>query len=476
MVETERSIFRNTAFSAAGRGAGDLFAFLFLIVFARSFGNATLGEFAFAMAVGGILAMFVVLGINSLLVREIAKSPAEGPRLVGAIAGLQLLIAVLMFGCLFLLSRLLDGGERGRQILLIMGLYQLVYTLGMVFKSYFRAREQMQFSAFLEAGHKALILALGLTALVLTRQPQIALLAYPVAAVAMYAAGFALVKQRHAAPRPHLDLDLSRRWFLASLSLFAFTAIGVLELRAGIIFLGATGNTAAVGLYAAGDRLISAASLLLVMFNGAVFPVMSRLTDSPAELNRLFARCLRLAVILALPAATAIILLREAIIELVFGAGFAPAADVLGILAAAMVPGAINGLSTMLLIARHRLRALLKIQLLGLTTFFAAMAMFVTTGSFTGLAWSVLIVKLVICVSSISYLHRRDHALALWSILRGPLAATTGMVTAFVLSNQLPLALRLALVAAAGLLMLVVFKGVERHDLAYVRRIFGKDR
>lgn len=474
MVDNERSIFRNTAFSAAGRGAGDLFAFLFLIVFARSFGTDALGEFSFAMAAGALLAMLVVLGINSLLVREIAKAPAEGPRLVGAVAGLQLLIAALMFGALFLLGKVLVDGERGRQIFLIVGLYQLLYTLGMVFRIYFRAREQMQYSAALEAGHKSLILALGLIGIWFTGQAQIALLAYPLAAAAMYVAGFALLQQQHATPRLHLDLELSRRWFLASLPLFAFHAIGVLELRAGIIYLGTAGDTAAVGLYAAGDRLVSAASLLLVMFTGAVLPVMSRLTTAPEQLKQLFARCLRLAVTLALPVATAIVLLREPIIELVFGAAFAPAADVLGILAASMVPAAINGLSTMLLIVRHRLAALLKIQLLGLAVFFGAMATLVATGGFTGLAWSVLITKLVICFASLGYLRRQGHAVPLRPILRGPLASSAGMVAVFMLSAPLPLALQLVCTAAAGAVMLVAFKGIEMHDLAYLRRIFGK--
>ncbi|CAN5347477.1 flippase [soil metagenome] len=474
MVHNERSIFRNTAFTAAGRGAGDLFAFLFLIVFARTYGDDALGEFSFAMAVGALLTLLVLLGMNSLLVREIAQQPAEGPRLVGSLAGLQLLLAALVFGGLLLVSGFVVDGSTRRQILLIVILYQLVHALCLPFTGYFRAREQTQYGAALEAGHKALILALGTIAVLAAAPPQIALIAYPLAAVAMYAGGYTLVTKRHAAPQLRVDLTLSRRWIRTSLPLFVFSILGVLELRAGIIFLGATGDAAAVGLYAAGDRLISAASLLLVMFNGAVFPVMSRLAATPVELARLLARCVRLAVMFAVPVATALILLREPLIELVFGEAFGHAADVLGILAAAMVPAAVNGLGTMLFVAEHRLPAMLKIQLLGVATFFAAMTVFVTTRSFTGLAWSVLIMKLVISIATLIYLHRIGHGLPLWTILRGPLAASAGMIAVFLLSAELPLALRLALMAAAAPVMLVVCKGVEPHDLAYVRRILGK--
>lgn len=474
MVENERSIFRNTAFSTAGRGAGDLFAFLFLIVFARHFGSDALGEFAFAMAIGALLAAFVSLGVNSMLVREIAKAPAEGPRLVGAMAGHQLLIGAAMFGILFLLSRLLADGERSRQILLVVGLYQLLYALGTVFTSYFRAREQTQFGAGLEAGHKAAILVLGLLAIFLIGQPEVALLAYPLAGLAMYAAGFALLQRQHATPRLHLDWSLSRNLIIASLPLFAYQAVAVLRLRAGIIFLGSTGDAAAVGMYAAGDRLVTAASLLFLMFNGAVLPVMSRLTESRDELRQLLARCLRLAVTLALPVATVIVLFRGPIIELAFGAAFLPAADVLGILALSMVPAAISGICVMLLIARDRLSALLKIQLLGLVVFLAAMGFLARDGNYTGLAWAVLLAKLVVCIATVAYQQRYGDAVPLWPMLRGPLAAAGGMLGAFMLSTSLPLMFQVTVTVAAGAAMLVAFKGIELHDLAYLRRIIGR--
>jgi PST family polysaccharide transporter len=258
------------------------------------------------------------------------------------------------------------------------------------------------------------------------------------------------------------------------LPLFAVTVIGVVQVRAGIIVLGSTGDAAAVGLFAAGDRLIAAASLLFLMFHGAVFPVMSRLASSPDELNPLLARCLRLTVTLVLPASVVIALLREPLISVIFGPEFLPAADVLGILAFAMVGAALNGLFSMLMIARHWLRDLLLIQLLGLIVFAAAMAVLIPALGYLGLAWAVLILKLTIGAASLAYLRRRGHGVALWPLLRGPLAASAGMAAVFLMSTALPFALRLLLAAAAGAVLLFLFKGVEMHDLAYLRRILGR--
>lgn len=473
MVENERSIFRNTGFSVIGRGIGDLATFLFLVVFARSFGSETLGEFSFAMAVGGILAGLVVPGFGTLLVREVARNPADGPRLVGAVAGLQLLIAACLFATLLGFGGSLIHSVRAWQILLILSAYHLLYTAGMPFRHYFRAREQTQFSAALEAGHKVIILLGGLVLITLIRRAEVVLLIYPLAAVCMYAGGYALLTQSHSAPRLHIDFDMSRRWSVASLPLFMTSILGVVEVRAGIIYLGSLDDTAAVGLFAAGDRLVAAAGLLFLMFNSALFPVMSRLSGSAVEANELLARCQRLAVTVALPVATTIVLLRQPIIELFFGRGFAAAADVLGILAIGMVGTAIAGPANILMLATHRLKAVLGIQLLSLTCYFVAMSLLIPRLGFLGLALSILILNLVSSLSVVVYLQRHGHAVPYWSMLRAPLAAAIGMVAVFELANALSLAVQIVLMVAAGALLLAAFGGVTRHDIAYLRRILG---
>jgi O-antigen/teichoic acid export membrane protein len=474
VVANERSILRNTLFAAAGRGGGDLCTFLFVIALARVYGSDALGQLSLGMAVGAVLALFVTLGINTLLVREIAKRPGEAAHFVGVVAALQLAVAAAALAVLVTLAALLAADEAGRQILLIMGLYQLVYALSQIFSSYFRAREQTQYAALLEAGHKAGILGLGLIALAIFPQPQMVLLVYPLAALGAYAAGYLLMKSHQAAPRLRLDLSLSYEWFVASLPLFALNAIAVLELRAGFIYLGSVADAGVVGLYAAADRLAVAASLGISMFASAILPVMSRLSASRIELDALLGRCLRMAMLFSAPVATIIVLLREPIIMLVFGEAFLPSATPLGVLVAAMVPASISSVIVMLLTARGLLGALLKIRLAALALYVGAMLVCVPAIGFVGLAWSVLVSKIFACVMFLIYMHRCGHTPRLRLIARGPLAACAGMIAAYWFADALAPAARIAGTLAAGLAALILFRGVEAHDLAYFRRIVGR--
>ncbi len=476
MVDNGRSIFRNTGFSLVGRGIGDLSTFLFLVIFARSFGSQTLGEFSVAMAIGGIVAALLLPGFGTLLVREVARNPADGPRLVGAVAGLQLPVAGCLFAGLALSAGLFAEGQRARQILLIMGAYQLLYTLGMAYRHYFRAREQAQFSAGLEAAHKVLILLGGLSLIAVVPRAEVALLVYPVAALCMYAGGYALLRVRHSAPRTHIDPDLSRRWFLASLPLFMTSILAVIEMRGGIIYLGSIGDSSAVGLYAAGERLLAAAALPFLMFNGALFPVMSRLGASTPELTRLLTHCQRLAFTLALPLATAILLLRQVIVDVFFGADFAAASQVLGILAMGLVATAVFGPANALMLAQHRLKAVLGIQLLGLGCYFAAMALLIPDLGFVGLAWAALLHKTVCSLAALIYLQRRGYAMPGWPIVRAPLAAAIGMAGVFLLAGALPLTARLVLMTMTAAILLVACGGVDRRDFSYLRQLLRPAR
>jgi O-antigen/teichoic acid export membrane protein len=141
------------------------------------------------------------------------------------------------------------------------------------------------------------------------------------------------------------------------------------------------------------------------------------------------------------------------------------------VLAIGMIATAIAGPANMLMIARHQLKALLSIRLLGVAIFFAAMMVLVPSHGFIGLAWSVLLLKVVSCIATLTYLRRYGNTVPLWLLLRAPSAACAGMLAFFMLSKSLPFVVHAMLTAVVGTMLLVAFKGVGKQDLHYLRRI-----
>jgi O-antigen/teichoic acid export membrane protein len=137
----------------------------------------------------------------------------------------------------------------------------------------------------------------------------------------------------------------------------ATSVISLVYLRLDVLLLARMDGPASAGVFAASFRLIEA----LFLFSGGIvsgaFPLLAAHVSSPrlSELSGLVARLL---LGVAVPAAAALGLLAPVLIDLLFGNGFSPAATPLRILALAVVPIYLNALTTHLLVASGRGRAL----------------------------------------------------------------------------------------------------------------------
>jgi O-antigen/teichoic acid export membrane protein len=469
-----RRIFRNTVFSLAGHGFGDICSLLFLVVFARFYGSDVLGEFWYAMAVGAVLSTLVTRGTRPLILRDASQQPDMTAKYIGAAAGLQLLIAMGLLLLLVVLSSVITSTPRSQAILIIIVVYQIGYVLASVFRIYFNAKEEMHFNALLESGHKILILVAGIVALYLFNDPALVLLIYPFTALLLYFAGYALVMHRGTRPTIHLDWTLNRQWTVAAFPVFAYTLLMVLANRSGVIALDRATDAAAVGIFAAGDRLISACGLPFIMLTGAVFPIMSKLAKTPSELRNFVQTCLRISSVAAIPLACLAIMFSESIVTLVFGEAFLSSAAILGILALGIAFTAINSLLSMLLIATDHLWPLFKIYAAGLAVLFLGIWLMIDTFGSVGLAWSIVASKATTSLGLLAYISRDTLRISGFRAVFGATAMAITMTLTFYTLSSLSVEARYGLTLAGGLVALVVFRGVGSDDIKRLRQVIGK--
>jgi O-antigen/teichoic acid export membrane protein len=474
VTDNERSIFRNTGVMVLGRGIGDLSALAFLVIFSRAFGAASLGDYSLAMAIGALAGLAVNLGFNTMLIRQIARNPAISAYLVGSVALIQLVLATLVVTALYLVSRFAIEGQESRTIILTIGLYHVIYVMGLTYRSQFVALEKMQYSAFLEAGHKILILLLGVTAIYLGSTPDVALAVYPASAVVMYLAGLWLVRSRVMAPNFSTDMRAVRKWFVQAIPFFLVLVIFELNRRLGILVLGAQTDLATVGIYAAGERLMVATGLMTVIFAGAAYPVMSRLGDAPEKQKEIYSRCVRMLITSTLPTATLIWLLRDPIITTIYGSGFHLSTPVLGILAWGLPLTSINLLTTNLMMARHWHWIVLKLSLITFLCFLPAVWVLISLAGHIGLAYAMLLLHLIYFAGTQAYLHNRSMSVISMQILKPSVLACMGAFITFGLLEPLALPAKTCLAVFVTGLLLWVFKGVQAHDVQFFLRILRK--
>jgi len=469
-----RRIFHNTFFSVVGHGIGDASGLLFLVIFARYFGSDVLGEFWYAMAVGAILGALITRRTSKIILRDVSQNLEKAAKYIGVASSLELIIAFGILVLLVVLSSTITDTARARSILIIVGLYQIVYVLASIFRTYFNATEKMQYNALLEGGHKIMILICGVVALFLFTNPAIVLLVYPLAALTIYVVGYVLVTRQFERPTLHMDWRLNWQWTVAALPMFMYGMLTVLANRSGVIALGQATDTATVGIFAVGDRLISAFCMPYIMFTGAVFPVMSKLAHSPLELRHFTQNCLRVTTVAAVPLVGLIILFQEPIVVLVFGEQYTASATILGILALGLACAAMNSMLSMLLVATNQLWSLFRIYAVSLIVLFVGIFVTINTLGPVGLAWSVVASKATASLGLLFYVGRGALDIAIFRAMSGAVAAAIAMTLAFFTLSSFGEATRDVLTIVAGIIALVLFRGVEPGDFKRLREIVEK--
>src|SRR5256885_13539607 len=98
---------RNYAYKLVGEIGARLLSTVFLLVLARVVGASEFGVYSTALAFATIFSIFIDLGTNPIVTREIARYPDKRPRIIASVNFLKTLTAVAMLGCLWLTTHAL---------------------------------------------------------------------------------------------------------------------------------------------------------------------------------------------------------------------------------------------------------------------------------------------------------------------------------------------------------------------------------
>ena len=469
-MRDERRILFNTVVLGAGEGFGQLTNLVLVVSFARAFGADVLGQYSVSMAVGAVAALFVSLGTQPLLIREISRNPASSGVLLGVLLPAQVVLAVLAWLVACKVSALLIGDSRVLAVVMATCGYQVLLRLATLLLTPFQATEQMQASVIGQLVHRLLTLAFGLTAIWLGASAGTVALALVLGALALIA--FAWVQGARLFGRPALRFAPRKALSLFRLAapFFGLAALGVVYARGGLIMLSALTTQGAVGLYAVVDRFMVAASLAPGAFNSAVYPALSRLArTSAADAMVLVVRCLRLVTIGTVPLATMLTVFAGDIIGLIFGPQFLAATLALQILAWTLPLRGVQWLLGSQLAAMDKQSALARARTVSLCAFLTLTPLLILGAGFVGAAWAVLICDGLQLGLYWRLLQSADSAPAFSRRLFAPVLAALATLGASTMLLQLSLPLRVlgaCLVMAFGL---AATGAIRRHDLVLLR-------
>ena len=473
-METERRILRSTSILFTANMVSQLANFGFVILFARAYSPALFGEYSFALSLGSVLALFVGLGTNGLLLRICSRDPSQWQSHAGLLLPWQLLLAMTTW--LVTVGACAIAGVQGTELRIIafISLFQLFNPLWTLFSLGFTATERMGYSAMADAGGRILILSIGTVLIWIGATADMALLGFPFSAVLILIVLTSLASTAFGRPRVRMDWRAYASLLRQALPFFGIVALTVIYGRIGILLLRAAHSPEEVGVFASAERLVMATSIVHATFAQALYPAMVRLfTDDKPAFHQLVNRCARLLILLTLPLATVLHLFASDVVDFLFGDRYQRASEVLRI-AAWLI--AIRGVTTIMNnigLASDRQRLIFFSNLSGVLVLIISAALLTPHQGAVGLAISALLAQSVKSMQVFLSLRPDANLPALLRIGFPVLAACIVTTVAANLVAESRFLARATCVFSVGIGTLYLFQAIHVRDFRYAYSILS---
>ena len=395
----ERRLRANGLALALSSGGGAVLAFLLSVLLGRSLGTQGLGLYATAMAWIYPLSLLAEAGLGTLLAQRVAQDSAQAQAyLIGSVR-LRLMLGGGLALALLIGAPLLSDDERlvlglrlSAPLILIQGLYAS-------FSSVWRGLEVMRPLAWLNLGMLSVQVLLVALALALGGDVLLALALNTLTSAGQLVAAYAIHRRRHG-PICNAQAIPGMRVLLRQSAPYAVAAVlAALSSRLAFVLLEGLAGLEAAGLYSATWRWWEAVRLLPFAYYDALFPRLASLARDRLALQASFWKAARALALYGLLVAFVLSSLSGPLLGLSFGARFAPAADLLSILAWGAPLSYLKSLRTLYWYALGRAAWVNRLTLLILSLYGVALLLALPSWGALGAAWAFVLAEGLACAA-----------------------------------------------------------------------------
>lgn len=359
-----KSIAKNTLALSLPNFINPLVSFALVLLISRRLGAQGLGEYSLVLTYGGLFMTVASCGLQSLLVREVAKDRDAAhlwlvnALLFGAVASL---LAMLLMN---LILYFMGYAPEVNLAIFIFSLSLIATTGSRYLEAMFRAFERSTVYAFVYMGENLLRVACCIP-LVLLGFGVVSLIAATTGAMIISFIAFSYCYIRSFG-RPVLKLrpDIWRLLFRQAPVFASIAIFSTIHLTIATLMLSFFKGVAAVGVYSAADRLLDICKTAPIAFAATLLPFFAReFLQGPARLQALTERAVKYAFLGLLPVIVGAIVLGDQIIALVYGDKFARAGIVLQFHIVSLLPFSLVYIFANALIATNKQKVDLSINI-----------------------------------------------------------------------------------------------------------------
>lgn len=395
---SRRAIMRSVLFFGTAEMSSKLGLAASTLIVAAALGAHEFGQWSFAIAVTGALAIIADFGLSSIAMKNLANGRHDARSLVGNAIGMKLFAAAAGFAALAGFGAL--SGKPGELVvaMLVLGVASLATWFALFLQSVYRASGMTHLEPITRAGQQ--LLTVGAVAVLALTGAGLLSFAFAYAAAAMLAACACLVllRARVLRVRPAADLRWWRTIGAEAWPVWISAVLWLAYFRIDIIILSYLSTDRQVGLYNMSYNAFQLLTTPPAMLVPALFPSLAQLHASDRArfamvLRKARAVLLALAVALAAVSAAAVPLA----VRVVLGVEYAGSVELFWILSAALPFLFLNYLNIYTLIAADRQGMIALATAAGAATNIALNFALVPSFEAAGAAISTVATEAVMC-------------------------------------------------------------------------------
>lgn len=322
-MNVPQRIVKNVSVLFLSQMVGYVLGFFTLMYSARYLGVEGFGVLSFALAFTGIFTVLMDLGLNTLTIREVARNKSLAHEYIGNIILIKLLLSLATFGLIFLIINIVGYNPQTMSVVYVIALYAILTTFSQLFYSVFQAHEKMEYQSLGYIINSSLLLLGVLIAINYEFNIYQFSMIYAVVGSFILAYVLFIFVLKFNFPQIEFNWEIWKSFIKESWP-FAVTSISInLYLWIDTILLSVLQGPEAVGLYNAAYKLILVLLFIPIVFNSAVFPLMSQyFVSSKESLKVIFDKLFKIMVLIGFPIGMGTLIIADKIILLVYGNQF----------------------------------------------------------------------------------------------------------------------------------------------------------
>ncbi|MBN1781755.1 flippase [bacterium] len=416
-MSKSKSVVKNTGAMLLGTIIR-MSASLVLVVFiGRKLGPKGMGEFSLILTLFWIFQTMAGMGIQPLLIREVAKDRGKTGLILVNATILTFLVSLLMAGCMIGFGHIMGYSAIVNSATLWMGLALVLATVSLVFQSVFIAWEKAELVLLGMTWENCVRLGTGIWVLVRGGDVVAIAAVFALASLVNLCVNIWLSCRRITCADLRFDWHICV-WLARLVPAFAgISVFSTLFWNMDILLLSRMVTIEEVGYYGAPMRLVNVIKLILQSYKVAVQPVAARLfLESMEEFRTFCEKSLFYIFVFTIPVCIGGLILSDQVLPAVFGDAFAQSTLIFKIVIWMVIPYGILLVFATFLIASHNQNVDLRINIISMVLIYILGYGFISLYGGMGAGIAVLAAVTIFMAQQLVFIMRHLFKIDFWRL------------------------------------------------------------